>query len=126
MMVPGAVVWFDEAVENLACRHGVLSAEDREFRETIAAIMIADTHPELEDPDNVRENDITAEPVHLFVSEVVLGMLLQSGIIRVGLRRVRLPRGSSAISVSRLHSQKSPECRSRLRTGICRWQRPRP
>ncbi|WP_249038849.1 hypothetical protein [Haloterrigena salifodinae] len=52
------MVWFDEAVEDLACRRGVLSAVDREFRETIAAMMIADTHPELEDPDDVREGDI--------------------------------------------------------------------
>lgn len=58
MRVQGAVVWFDEAVEALACRRGVLSRENREFRETIAAMMIADSHPDLGDPDDVREDDI--------------------------------------------------------------------
>ncbi|ADB63339.1 hypothetical protein Htur_4535 (plasmid) [Haloterrigena turkmenica DSM 5511] len=58
MRVPGAVVWFDEAVEDLACRRDVLPAEDRGFRETIAAIMLSGSHPKLEDPDEVREDDI--------------------------------------------------------------------
>ncbi|MFC6764971.1 hypothetical protein [Natrinema soli] len=58
MRGPGAVVWFDEAVEELSSRRGVLSREDRAFRETIAAMMLADSHPDLEDSDEVREDDI--------------------------------------------------------------------